>query len=130
MNISKIDLNLLVYLDVLLREKNVTRAANQLNITQPAMSNGLKRLREAVLKYQDDLADAVSQDFGHRSKDETKLAELLTSLEAIKYASKNLTNWMKPQKRHSGLLATPAKARDAAATADLRQVLSQRATMR
>jgi DNA-binding transcriptional LysR family regulator len=45
MNISKIDLNLLIYLDVLLREKNVTKAANQLNITQPAMSNGLKRLR-------------------------------------------------------------------------------------
>jgi DNA-binding transcriptional LysR family regulator len=45
MNISKIDLNLLIYLDVLLREKNVTRAAHQLNITQPAMSNGLKRLR-------------------------------------------------------------------------------------
>lgn len=46
MNISKVDLNLLVYLDVLLREKNVTRAAHQLSITQPAMSNGLKRLRE------------------------------------------------------------------------------------
>ena len=45
MNISKIDLNLLVYLDTLLRECNVTRAANQLSITQPAMSNGLKRLR-------------------------------------------------------------------------------------
>lgn len=45
MNISKIDLNLLIYLDVLLREKNVTRAASQLGITQPAMSNGLKRLR-------------------------------------------------------------------------------------
>ena len=39
------DLNLLIYLDVLLREKNVTRAAGQLNISQPAMSNGLKRLR-------------------------------------------------------------------------------------
>ncbi|MEL0027461.1 MAG: coniferyl aldehyde dehydrogenase [Perlucidibaca sp.] len=71
----------------------------------------LKRLREVVIKYQDDLADAVSQDFGHRSKDETKIAEILTSLEAIKYSSKNLTGWMKPQKRHSGLLATPAKAR-------------------
>ncbi len=46
MNISKVDLNLLVYLDVLLREKNVTRSADQLSITQPAMSNGLKRLRE------------------------------------------------------------------------------------
>ncbi len=46
MNIARIDLNLLVYLDVLLREKNVTRAADQLGITQPAMSNGLRRLRD------------------------------------------------------------------------------------
>ncbi len=45
MNIANIDLNLLVAFDVLLREKNVTRAAGQLNITQPAMSNSLKRLR-------------------------------------------------------------------------------------
>ncbi|SQH76797.1 putative transcriptional regulator [Shewanella benthica] len=45
MNISRIDLNLLVYFDVLLRELNVTRAADQLGISQPAMSNGLKRLR-------------------------------------------------------------------------------------
>ncbi len=45
MNLNRIDLNLLVYLDVLLREKNVTRAAAQLNLSQPAMSNGLRRLR-------------------------------------------------------------------------------------
>ena len=47
MNIERVDLNLLVYLDVLLREKNVTRAAEHLGITQPAMSNILKRLRNA-----------------------------------------------------------------------------------
>jgi len=46
MNISRIDLNLLVYLDVLLREGNVTRAAEQLGLSQPAMSNGLRRLRD------------------------------------------------------------------------------------
>ena len=46
MNLERVDLNLLVYLDVLLREQSVTRAAAQLGITQPAMSNGLKRLRE------------------------------------------------------------------------------------
>jgi DNA-binding transcriptional LysR family regulator len=46
MNINRVDLNLLVYLDVLLRERNVTQAANQLNLSQPAMSNGLRRLRE------------------------------------------------------------------------------------
>ena len=46
MNLNRIDLNLLVYLDALLRERNVTQAANQLNLSQPAMSNGLRRLRE------------------------------------------------------------------------------------
>lgn len=46
MNVNRIDLNLLVYLDVLLRERNVTKAANQLGISQPAMSNGLRRLRQ------------------------------------------------------------------------------------
>ena len=46
MNLNRIDLNLLVYLDALLRERNVTQAANQLNLSQPAMSNGLRRLRD------------------------------------------------------------------------------------
>ncbi|NMP14826.1 LysR family transcriptional regulator [Thalassotalea sp. Y01] len=45
MNINDIDLNLLIAFDVLLREKNVTKAAGHLGITQPAMSNSLKRLR-------------------------------------------------------------------------------------
>ena len=45
-NVSRVDLNLLVYLDALLRERNVTRAADHLGITQPAMSNGLRRLRD------------------------------------------------------------------------------------
>jgi len=45
-DLNRIDLNLLVYLDVLLRECNVTQAANQLGLSQPAMSNGLRRLRD------------------------------------------------------------------------------------
>ncbi len=46
MNLSRIDLNLLVFLDALLRERNVTRAAQKLGMSQPALSSGLKRLRE------------------------------------------------------------------------------------
>ena len=46
MNIRKTDLNLLVYLNVLLEERSVSKAADKLAITQPAMSNALKRLRE------------------------------------------------------------------------------------
>ncbi len=45
MNIESFDLNLLVCFDALMRERNVSRAAEQLNISQPAMSNSLKRLR-------------------------------------------------------------------------------------
>lgn len=40
-----LDLNLLVVLDVLLREHGVSRAAERLNLSQPAMSAALGRLR-------------------------------------------------------------------------------------
>lgn len=43
--LSKIDLNLLVVLDVLLREKSVGRTASRLNLTSSAVSHALKRLR-------------------------------------------------------------------------------------
>ena len=44
--LSRVDLNLLVSLQVLLEERNVTRASNRLFITQPAMSKTLQRLRD------------------------------------------------------------------------------------
>lgn len=46
--LSQIDANLLVALDVLLEERHVTRAARRLGITQPAMSQTLGRLRDAL----------------------------------------------------------------------------------
>lgn len=46
MNIKNINLNLLVALDLLLTEKNVTRAGEKLFVSQSAMSNILKQLRE------------------------------------------------------------------------------------
>jgi len=45
-SLSRIDLNLLVALNVLLEERSVTLAAKRLFITQPAMSKTLQRLRE------------------------------------------------------------------------------------
>lgn len=45
MNLRSIDLNLLVIFDALIAERNVTRAANRIAMSQPAMSNALARLR-------------------------------------------------------------------------------------
>lgn len=43
--LSRVDLNLLVSLQALLTEASVSRAADAVGLTQPAMSNALKRLR-------------------------------------------------------------------------------------
>jgi len=45
MNLQTIDLNLLVVLEALIEERNVTRAARRVGLSQPAMSNALARLR-------------------------------------------------------------------------------------
>lgn len=48
MNTTNFDLNLLRILDVLLREQNVSRAAERLALSQPTVSNALARLREQL----------------------------------------------------------------------------------
>lgn len=48
MNTSNFDLNLLRVFDMLLREQNVSRAAERLALTQPTVSNALARLRDAL----------------------------------------------------------------------------------
>lgn len=45
MNLQTIDLNLLVAFEALMEERNVTRAARRVGLSQPAMSNALTRLR-------------------------------------------------------------------------------------
>ena len=56
----------------------------------------LARLKRVIVKYQDQFAEAINRDYGNRAIAETKIGELLTCLEHIKYYSKNLTDWMKP----------------------------------
>ena len=48
MNFRTLDLNLLRVFDVVMTERNVTRAAGRLAMTQPAVSNALRRLREST----------------------------------------------------------------------------------
>jgi DNA-binding transcriptional LysR family regulator len=47
-HLSQVDLNLFVVLEAIYREGNLTRAGQQLNLTQPAISHALKRLRDLL----------------------------------------------------------------------------------
>lgn len=47
-NFRKMDLNLFLVLDAVYSHRNLTRAAEQLHITQPAVSNALARLRQQL----------------------------------------------------------------------------------
>ena len=58
-NLRQFDLNLLVALDVLLTERNVTRAGERLFLSQPAMSGILARLRQA---FNDELLVRVGRN--------------------------------------------------------------------
>ncbi|EPL14774.1 coniferyl aldehyde dehydrogenase [Pseudomonas sp. CF161] len=71
----------------------------------------LKSLLELLSNERQALIEAISQDFSHRSADETLLAELMPSLHGIHYARKHLKGWMKPSRRKVGLAFQPASAK-------------------
>ena len=48
LTLRTLDLNLLKVFDAIMAERSLTKAAQQLALTQPAVSNALRRLREAL----------------------------------------------------------------------------------
>jgi len=47
-NISAFDLNVLPIFEALMQERNVSRAAARVGLSQPAVSNAIRRMREAI----------------------------------------------------------------------------------
>lgn len=82
-NIRRLDLNLLVTLDVLLSEHNVTRAAQRLNLSQPSVSVHLARLREV---FEDPLLLAGPRGMRPTAKADELREPLRLALEALERA--------------------------------------------
>lgn len=68
----------------------------------------LTRVRRMLVKYEVEIAEAVSEDYGNRSMFETRLGEILPCIELTRYYEKHITQWIKPQKRHIAALFRPA----------------------
>lgn len=71
----------------------------------------LEALRHLIEVNQRSLVEAISEDFGNRSADETLLAEVMPCLHGIRDARRRLRGWMKPSRRRVGLAFQPASAR-------------------
>ena len=65
----------------------------------------LLTLRRFVLEQREALIAAVARDYGHRSRHETELTELLPVLKDIDHALAHLRRWMRVQRRSVDRLA-------------------------
>lgn len=59
----------------------------------------LLALKRLLSDNREDIAEAISLDYGNRSRHETLLAEVIVVLDGIKFTLKHLKRWMRTQKR-------------------------------
>ena len=100
---------------------NVTDAARLLDLQRAAQRkegpptarvriDRLYQLEDMVRKRADSIADAISADFGNRSRFETDLLETMVLVSAIRHARKNVKWWMQPSYREVGFNFWPGSA--------------------
>ena len=59
----------------------------------------LRQLKALVRDNAEAIAQAISADYGHRSRHETLLGEIVPVVHGVDHALKHLKQWMKPQRR-------------------------------
>jgi coniferyl-aldehyde dehydrogenase len=78
--------------------------------TARARTDRLYQLEDMIRKRAASFADAISADFGNRSRFETDLLEIMVLISAIRYARKNVKWWMQPSFREVGINFWPGSA--------------------
>jgi coniferyl-aldehyde dehydrogenase len=93
------------------RTFDVQRAASRAATPDFAQRlDSLARLRGLVHDNAQEIAGAISDDFGVRSHDETRLMEIAPTLSAIRHAQGHLARWMKARRRWVDIAFQPATA--------------------
>ena len=60
----------------------------------------LKKLRSAILARRSEIEEALNADFGHRSRHETAIMEIVALVQGIDYLRRSLRSFMRPMRRH------------------------------
>ncbi len=71
----------------------------------------LNKLKSALLARRNAIEEAINTDFGHRSRHETAIMEVVGVVEGIKYLHRNLRKFMRPTRRQVALHMRFGKAR-------------------
>ena len=68
----------------------------------------LQKLKQSLIENEQQIYQALQADYSYRSEFDTLVADLLPSVLTINYTMKKLKKWMKPSKRHAGMLLAPS----------------------
>ena len=86
------------------------RAAQHGHVTTLAeRRERLARLDKAVVRYREDIVQAISADFGRRSRVETLAADVMTVLGEIRHCRRHLRAWIRPERRGVNWPFLPAR---------------------
>ena len=61
----------------------------------------LRALSDVISKHAREFSETIARDFGWRSHDETRMAEVVPALTLIRNAVANLDRWMRPEARET-----------------------------
>lgn len=80
---------------------NVQRSAftAELPVSPAARKDRLKRAIAMMVDHGNDFAKAMSEDFGHRSIEQSMITDVIGSINPIKHTIKQLDKWMRPDRR-------------------------------
>ncbi len=71
----------------------------ELPVSLDSRRDRLKRAIAMVSENADKLCDALSEDFGHRSREQSMITDIAASVSPLKHALKHLARWAKPARK-------------------------------
>ncbi len=87
--------------DQMLAALQAQRAAftTELPVSAAVRKDRLKRAIAMMVDHGEAFCKALSEDFGHRSTDQSMMTDIVASIHTLKYSIKQLDRWMKPERR-------------------------------
>ncbi len=73
--------------------------------------NDLRKLEDLILRNRVPLAEALREDYGHRSRTETEIAEIVGSAHSLRHARRHVAFWMLPRLRGTSIWFLPGSNR-------------------